>query len=623
VRFLKQSTSVDLVIGPFLDDVDGKTAETALTITQPDIRLKKGSAAWAQKAAAQTLTHEENGNYEVTLDATDTNTLGYLRVHVHEAGALPVWEDFMVMPANVWDSLFGADALQVHAVEISNGLITAAAIAADAITDAKVASDVTIASVTGAVGSVTGNVGGNVAGTIGGLTAAALKDFFDTDSTTTFGSAVAGSVVKEIADNAGGGGLSAGDIADAVWDETRAGHATPGTFGEGLALADGGITRATFAPDTGLQTIRSGTVQAGSEIEVMLDSFASGDDDFYKDTYIYITGGNGAGNVRKIIDYVGSTKIATIDRAWTGTNAGTGSTYAILPNPPEQEPLAPLSAPEIADAVWAEVLEPHVEIIGSAAEALETARENVDPWITPLPGAYGAGTAGKLVGDNIDAAISSRLATAGYTAPPTVGDIAEQVWEEPIDDHSGVAGSAAEALANAESEGDPWGTPLPGAYGAGTAGQLVGDRLDAAVSTRATPAQARTEADAALAAVGVTSTVTGRVDAAITTRASQASLDTIDGIVDALTVAVAALNDISTSEVLAQVNAALETAVPDSVPAVGNRPSVKQAAYMSTQFLVERTLSGTTLTVKKPSGAALFTITLNDASVPTATTRAT
>lgn len=86
----------------------------------------------------------------------------------------------------------------------------------------------------GSVGSVTGNVGGNVTGTIGGLTAAALKDFFDTDSTTDYASAVAGSVVKEIADNAGGSALTAEAIADAVWDEDTTGHTTSGTFGEQL-----------------------------------------------------------------------------------------------------------------------------------------------------------------------------------------------------------------------------------------------------------------------------------------------------------------------------------------------------------------------------------------------------
>lgn len=135
MRYLRQSTSVDLPIGPFLDSTDGSTAETALTITQPDIRLKKNGAAWAQKSAAQTLTHEENGHYEVTLDATDTNTLGFLRVAVAASGALPIWDDFMIMPANVWDSLFGADALQVHAVEIANDLITASAIAGNAVTE--------------------------------------------------------------------------------------------------------------------------------------------------------------------------------------------------------------------------------------------------------------------------------------------------------------------------------------------------------------------------------------------------------------------------------------------------------------------------------------------------------
>lgn len=91
--------------------------------------------------------------------------------------------------------------------------------------------------VVGSVASVTGNVGGNVVGTIGGLTAAALADFFDTNSGTTYASAVAGSVVKEITDNAGGGGLTVGAIADGVWDEELSGHLTAGTTGNALNAA--------------------------------------------------------------------------------------------------------------------------------------------------------------------------------------------------------------------------------------------------------------------------------------------------------------------------------------------------------------------------------------------------
>lgn len=95
------------------------------------------------------------------------------------------------------------------------------------------------------------------------------------------------------------------------------------------------------------------------------------------------------------------------------------------------------------------------------------------------------GSIGKLLVDNINATISSRLASASYTAPPTVGQIADQVWEEAIADHSGTVGSTAEQLAAAGAAGDPWATALPGAYGAGTAGKIVGDNLNATVSSRA------------------------------------------------------------------------------------------------------------------------------------------
>lgn len=128
-RILKQSTSVDVPIGPFLDQSDGFSPETALTITQPDIRLKKNAAAWAQKNAAQTLTHEENGNYEVTLDATDTNTLGLLRLHVNESGALPVWEDFLVVTANFFDSLFSTDLFQVDVSQWLGAVVPATTVA--------------------------------------------------------------------------------------------------------------------------------------------------------------------------------------------------------------------------------------------------------------------------------------------------------------------------------------------------------------------------------------------------------------------------------------------------------------------------------------------------------------
>jgi hypothetical protein len=60
----------------------------------------------------------------------------------------------------------------------------------------------TVASVVGNVGgNLVGDVQGNVDGSLGAMSAAALADFFTVDSGQTYGTAIAGSVVKEIADN--------------------------------------------------------------------------------------------------------------------------------------------------------------------------------------------------------------------------------------------------------------------------------------------------------------------------------------------------------------------------------------------------------------------------------------
>lgn len=64
--------------------------------------------------------------------------------------------------------------------------------------------------------------------------------------------------------------------------------------------------------------------------------------------------------------------------------------------------------------------------------------------------------------------------------------------------------------------------------------------------------------------------------------------------------------------------------VPDAVAADGIRPTIEQAIYMITQFLCERDVAGTTMTVKKPDGStALMTFALNNAVNPTSITRAT
>lgn len=126
MRILKQSTAVDVMLGPFVDDTDGKTTEEALTLSQADLQLTKNGGAAAQKTEATSATHIYGGNYKVPLDATDTGTLGQLRLMCKEAGALPIIADFMVVPANVYDSVVsGSDLLQVDVEQVDGGATAA------------------------------------------------------------------------------------------------------------------------------------------------------------------------------------------------------------------------------------------------------------------------------------------------------------------------------------------------------------------------------------------------------------------------------------------------------------------------------------------------------------------
>ena len=72
----------------------------------------------------------------------------------------------------------------------------------------------------------------------------------------------------------------------------------------------------------------SGSAQAGTSTTITLKSTASATDDIYNGMYVTITGGTGVGQVRIIEDYVGSTKVATVNVPFTTAPNGT-SNYSI------------------------------------------------------------------------------------------------------------------------------------------------------------------------------------------------------------------------------------------------------------------------------------------------------
>ena len=72
----------------------------------------------------------------------------------------------------------------------------------------------------------------------------------------------------------------------------------------------------------------SGAAQAGTSTTITLKATSSATDDIYNGMYVTITSGTGAGQIRIIEDYVGSTKVATVTPAWT-TAPTSASNYAI------------------------------------------------------------------------------------------------------------------------------------------------------------------------------------------------------------------------------------------------------------------------------------------------------
>jgi hypothetical protein len=127
-RILRQGTSATVRIGSFVDSVDGVTPEVGVTLGAADQAeaLRAGTATLDISGATWAAVTGADGWYTLTLDTTATNTIGELVVVVQDASVcLPVFATFMVLPANVYDSLVaGSDFLQVDIQEVNSVTVT-------------------------------------------------------------------------------------------------------------------------------------------------------------------------------------------------------------------------------------------------------------------------------------------------------------------------------------------------------------------------------------------------------------------------------------------------------------------------------------------------------------------
>lgn len=363
-----------------VDPADLKTRITGLTTSFTVTRSRNGGTA----GTYTTPTIDEvdaallPGVYTLVIDEDTTISSGFdeeeMCIHIAHASMAPVTRTIEIFRPKTTEGT--TVTVAQNGVNLADNAVAAAKIASDAITAAKVASDVTTEIQSGLATAA-------ALATVGGTVDAIVADTVDIQSRLP-ASLVSGRIDASIG-----------------------------------AVAAGAINRAGFAADTGLQPVRSNTAQAGGASTITLDASASATTDFYVGLVVLTTGGTGAGQSRTITAYNGTTKVATVDSAWA-TNPSSDTTFSLLPSGAAGS--AP-SAATIADAVWDEVLSGHLTG-GSTGAGLNAAGSAGDPWSTALPGAYSSGTAGKIIGDNLNATVSSR---ASQTSVDTIDGLIDAI----------------------------------------------------------------------------------------------------------------------------------------------------------------------------------------------------
>lgn len=216
-----------------------------------------------------------------------------------------------------------------------------------------------IGSVTGAVGSVTGNVGGNVTGSVG--------------SVVSFGTLVA-------------------DVATAVWSAVTRTLTTVADSAGVTTL----LSRLTSGRATNLDNLDATVTSRASD--AALATVQADTDDIQLSLVTVLANQS---TLASAISTVGTNVSTLLSRlgAWTGTGVNTvlGAFKALLSKT--------ASAPSDIGGTF----DPATDSVEALQETLAAAG---DPLAQAVPGAYGAGTAGYVLGTNLDVILSTRATQA-------------------------------------------------------------------------------------------------------------------------------------------------------------------------------------------------------------------
>ena len=354
---LRQSTSIDIRMGPFVDVGDGVTTETGVTIGAADQAevLKENGAATVSMAGAFAAVTGADGWYDYTVATGDVDLVGEIVFVMQEVAAyLPVFVRGFVVEEEVYDDMFNASAVgylkpttagrdldvettgeagvdlnnvlgTLDASEIGTNAIGASELATDAVNEIRdsIISDATTFAGANIDAAITSRLAPTTAGRTLDIatTGEASPDFnnilgtldaadIGTDAITNTKIAADAIGAPELATTA------VDEIVDGVFDEALSGHLTLGTFGQ--------VMNALGA--------RTGAVADASptSVDFDVDGFTEASDDHFNDMVMVFTSGDNLGQARVITDYSGVSQNCSFAEIWSNFPADNDE-FVILP----------------------------------------------------------------------------------------------------------------------------------------------------------------------------------------------------------------------------------------------------------------------------------------------------
>jgi hypothetical protein len=139
MRILKANTAVRLVVGPLCDKTTG-LAKPSMTVTNMAMNMwhehDDGSAptksidavSFTASGGNNDMVELAGGYYDIEITAAQLNiTAGRASFCIYDDDViLPYFEEWLVVPANVFDSIMGTDTLDVMVTGLADDVITAA-----------------------------------------------------------------------------------------------------------------------------------------------------------------------------------------------------------------------------------------------------------------------------------------------------------------------------------------------------------------------------------------------------------------------------------------------------------------------------------------------------------------